>query len=68
MNKLNIITMTMEILSIGEEYGVIYSPEKVESIIDYIEETINNGNPNYDVDAWLEETEMNYPEFLISDI
>lgn len=66
MNINKIVELTMELMEISNEYGVTWSQGKISSIIEYImeyNEDIPEGE-EYTVEMWLEDTEMNCPEFL----
>ena len=67
MNINKIVELTMELMEVSNEYGVNWSQGKIASIIEYImeyNETIPEGEGEYTVDMWLEDTELNNPEFL----
>lgn len=67
MSTLKIVELTMELMEIADEYGIKWSEGKIASIIEYINEyneNIPEGEGEYTVEMWLEDTEMNCPEFL----
>ena len=63
MNMSKVIEITMELLEIKEEYQTNWTTDEIESFVDYIMEG-QKDDEYYDVDQWLLETEMNYPELL----
>ena len=63
MNMSKVIEITMELLEIKEEYQTNWTTDEIESFVDYIME-VQAEDEDYDVDQWLLETEMNYPELL----
>lgn len=67
MSTFKIVQLTMELMEIADEYGVKWSEGKIASIIEYINECnedIPEGEGEYTVEMWKEDTEMNNPEFL----
>ena len=60
MKNLEIVQMTMELMQINEKWN----EDEILGIIEYIQSVRENSDSDYDVDAWYEETKMNYPEML----